>query len=60
VRILKLIIKEGESMNFVEDRSFAEGILQEGSVENPGSWDGHSINGAKAAELIAQYILIWC
>lgn len=40
-------------MRFVEDRLYAEQLLNEAAISNPGSWVQHSINVAKAAEYIA-------
>ena len=37
-------------MKFVEDRLYAEQLLNEAAILNPGTWVPHSINVAKAAE----------
>ena len=40
-------------MKFVEDRIYAEQLLNEAAISNPGTWVQHSINVARAAEYIA-------
>lgn len=40
-------------MKFVEDRLYAEQLLNEAAILNPGTWVQHSKNVAKAAEYIA-------
>ncbi|MFD0716071.1 HD domain-containing protein [Paenibacillus sp. GCM10027626] len=40
-------------MKFVEDRLYAEQLLNEAAISNPGTWVQHSINVARAAEYIA-------
>ncbi|UNK15828.1 HDOD domain-containing protein [Paenibacillus sp. N3/727] len=40
-------------MEFVEDRKYAEQLLNEAAISNPGTWVQHSINVARAAEYIA-------
>lgn len=44
-------------MKFVEDRIYAEQLLNEAGLSNPGAWVQHSINVARAAEYIANDLL---
>jgi hypothetical protein len=42
----------GESMKYIEDRTYAEKLLEQAFQQNPGPWYHHSINVAQATENI--------